>query len=228
MHRTEPPVKRTRRKEVSDLEWAVSFALRDLDAIRPGDWLNLRDELTRFMGFREGQPSTLGYVALSRPIPAQASEDYIRELHAETTEMLDMVLALRDAGGPTTTTTRKRDLRETTVRWSAFALRSGGPVVLQAMGDLKSLFRLRLLFLFAQEGANRLVRCPVCQRPFWKAGRKKYCSRACTNKAVFGAWLKSDKGRTRSTRAAKQARENRAYKRRLAERRSARPAGGEA
>lgn len=192
------------------LRWAVEFAGLDLAHLRPGDRLNLHDETYRFLGFEpEGgsDPAEAGFMTIPTQDPTEAD---MGKLQAEVLRLLDWAAShpdLRQGG----------DLPEfeITSRWRVVPI-PGGPMSLMAAGDVRNLFLTRLIFLLAQEGFDNLQRCPEyehpeCKRLFWKVGRKRYCSRQCTNRAVFRAWSKDPKK--------KKARSRREVKRQQAERR---------
>src|SRR5262245_52193143 len=77
------------------LQFAIRFAFRtDLNNLRPGDLLNLRDDLAIFLGCKSGQSDTLrgkgGIVAtpLAHPLPAEFSEADFRSLQEEVGQIL--------------------------------------------------------------------------------------------------------------------------------------------
>lgn len=189
------------------LTWLAGFANDDLQGLREGDWLNLQDDLSRFLG-----PHASGLVGVPDPETAPPTAGAVRNLQGATREVLSVV-----SGGP-------RGVRSTLIRTAIAWEPSGdGAVAIRSRGSLKDVFLTQLLFLLLEGGADRMLRCPApeCGRFFWKSRRQKYCSQRCTNRAIFRAWLKTAKGKTRSKREAKAARERRRYKRMLAERRKA-------
>jgi len=195
------------------LEWAVSFAGRDLDELREGDWLNLRDDLARFFGGVWRTPGELtGFTTRPNPLPQKAPQPEILRIQREARRLLERAATPLRAGGDVLKAAHGFRLA---ADWSIEPV--AGIPLLSAIGSLRDLFLTRLLFLLAQEGLANVKLCPApgCGRPFWRAGRRKYCSSRCT----FQGWLStSEKGKTRPKREAKAARERRKYKRRLAER----------
>ncbi len=56
--------------------------------------------------------------------------------------------------------------------------------------------------LILREG-DRLLACPVCSNPFLAFGRRKHCSRECTNRAVWQNYPEKKKQRARKRQYAK-------------------------
>src|SRR2546421_7825825 len=76
------------------VQFVIRFAQTDLDTLRPGDWLNLRDDLKTFLGCNPAQRGTLadrgGILAfpLQHPLPDEFSEDDFRALQKEANVIL--------------------------------------------------------------------------------------------------------------------------------------------
>lgn len=94
------------------LAFAVRFAQMDLDRLRPGDWLNLRDDLVAFLGHREAvdlreaeKAKDLdlalaprgGIVAKAwkHPRPEEMTEADLRDLQKKAREFLNYVVEAR-------------------------------------------------------------------------------------------------------------------------------------
>src|SRR5215471_1040577 len=79
------------------LQFVIRFAQMDLDALRPGDWLNLRDDFLTFFG-RRGQREPLagrgGILTspLDHPLPEEYSEENFRALQAEVHHILSCLV----------------------------------------------------------------------------------------------------------------------------------------
>src|SRR5262249_34527937 len=90
------------------LQFVIRFAQMDLDTLRPGDWLNLRDDLGAFLtGSLYGQEyyaddtPTGGDVEvrpMDPPYPAEYPEDAFRELQEETLHILQTMVVAPRAG----------------------------------------------------------------------------------------------------------------------------------
>ena len=201
-------------RSVASPQWALAFAMADLDTLRPGDWLNLREEIGNFIA---GNVAATDFFMW--PPPADdTSVAEVAALQLEVRRLFEWasrgaLAPVGDAPGITVTAT-----------WKVVPMRgAAATVALVAEGTVRDLFLTRLVFLLNREGVRNLRACPECGRVFWRVGRKLYCSRRCTNRAVFQKWAKTtEKGRTRSKREIKAAKERRHYKRRLAKLRARR------
>jgi hypothetical protein len=188
--------------------WAVSFVNDEPGGLSASEWRNRQEALMRFLS-----PHPAGLVGHHDPETDPPTVGALRNLQGAARHLLAQVA---------TTDTNEAPRIRTSVEWQL--RRSGAGTEVHAHGDLKDVFLTQLVVLLLQAGPSNLKRCPApsCARLFWRVRRQKYCSLPCTRRAVFQAWLKTPKGRTRPKREAKAARERRAYKRMLAARRSRR------
>lgn len=214
-------VKQDTMTTTSRLKWALSFANDDLEELREGDWLNLRDDIGRFLGIGVSLSHTLPAFApaVVGTQPAAMSEDAIRDLQAAT-----RALIRNSAGGtrrPTSDAaavyTGSATPIKTSVSWTLFGSapeQTPPRMLVLCSGELRDVFLNQLVFLLLEAGPSNLRRCPApgCERIFWKFGRRKYCSQRCTNRAVFQAWSKTEMGKTRSKREVEAAKQRRKYR----------------
>ena len=212
MPRTKPATGRRRRERgaQASLQWAVSFAGEDLHEFSDGDWLNLRDDMGRFFGFGVTTiPEAGDFSTYPMPPPQKASRSEIGRIRAVSRRLLERaVTRIPSEGG----ILKARDRLRLTATWSVMPFADTGVALVSAVGTLRHLFLIRLLFLLAREGLANVKLCPApnCGRPFWKVGRKRYCDSTC----AFQGWLtNSEKGRARPERERKAAQERRKYKR---------------
>ena len=217
------------------IQWAFDFIAEDLGALRDGDWANIRAEIALFVGGEKGSQSQAareggGFIALPDSPAEELTAEEIGSIQAETRALLQATVAHvsrvyvvpaegREAQAPP----------KTSVAWGLIVFGAPTTSFLCASGAPRDLFLTRLTFLLAQKGVDNVRRCPECGRGFWRVGRKEYCGRKCTNRAVFRAWSKTTKkGRTRSKREVQAARERREHHRRQAKLAAARGTGAKA
>jgi hypothetical protein len=179
------------------LQFVVQFAQMDLATLRPGDWLNLRDDLAAFLhGPWYGldvtrEPLPLDDALLVRPTappyPDTYPEEAFQQLQAETRTLLyDMVLGTRDR------TSAPLRLLPLQVHLGAPSLDGLVPVsgqhALVAEGSTRDVFLLLVFMLLKQVGSKRIVRCPECGTIFYRHGNQDYCSRPCVNRVSQRLW----------------------------------------
>lgn len=169
------------------LQFAVRFAQSDLQTFRPGDWLNLRDDVIGFFGW-----TPLGTLGASMAWPRSEFEPAaLRELQHHLRAMLEPWAGepgeVRQSGGsgiPVQVTLKRRQVR----------------------GRLRDVFLLEVHLLLAIHGADRVRRCRECGSLFYKVGRMTQCQRRCTNRRAWAAKVRRDGrarvdgGRKRATR----------------------------
>jgi hypothetical protein len=203
------------------LKFVIQFATMDLDRLRPGDWLNLRDDL---VGFLHGSPEdhappfTPGRVligGIGPQLPHEYPEDDFRRLQAELRWLLEWVVARRTGG--------QHGVLRRWAQWSkdgagelpdppgVIALQiSFSPIPLDMMGHRgRTMFYVhgptRDVFLYAvhllllQERTDRIMCCPECRAIFLRVRKQRYCSRTCTNRANMREWRKTAKGQERES-----------------------------
>src|SRR5262245_22986266 len=79
------------------LEFAIRFAEMNLVALRPSDWMVLRDDLEEFLGSAPGSTNRLADVAWitvsPHPRPQELGEDDLRRLRGDLRSLLRGVAA---------------------------------------------------------------------------------------------------------------------------------------
>jgi hypothetical protein len=177
------------------LDFAIAFADLKLDELRPGDWLNLRDDLREFTGVGKlGVDTSLAAVApggvMAQLHPGEPSardllEPQIVALQSEFRQLLGaladgMRRAPATPGAASVSVTVYSPV-EIKARYSAVGL--GQAALITATGSARDISLLRLIHLLAQgENANRVRRCPDCGRLFFRKRRQLYCSKKCVNR----------------------------------------------
>ena len=180
------------------LQFLIRFAQLDLDALRPGDWLNLRDDLG---GFLTGSVYGRYYADLADyepmggdieirpfdpPSPLEYPEEAFRDLQKETLHILESMVLEARAGRGTWAPIPVQ------IRFAAPSLDGLVPVagqhLLIAEGSTRDAFLLRVFTLLLRHPTNRIRRCPECDRIFYRVGKQQYCTRVCVNRATVRTW----------------------------------------
>ena len=176
--------KRGQQSEAEDLAFAVQFAGMDLDHLRPGDWLNLRDDFSKFLAFH----------SVEGPGYRDCPEDDFRAIQRDLNTLLRDVVTSRDTHRLSPTFVPIH------VRISLFCMPAQGPfpeqTMRQACGPMRDLFILRVRDLLLQAPTLEPIRqCPECERIFLRVRKQEYCSRACVNRASVRRWRQTEAGK---------------------------------
>jgi len=167
------------------VEFAIRFAQMDLDTLRPGDWLNLRDDFALFLVCKAGQRRPLAQrgeimtMPLAHPLPSEFSEDDFRALQMEVRVIVQSLVHEGLLSAPMT---------EIHGYFFLFRPSTGDWSVLTAQGATRDMCLVTLLFLLNQESLDRIRRCPECGTIFYRIQKQQYCSRSCTNRANVRTW----------------------------------------
>ena len=180
------------------LRFVLEFAQRDLAKLRPGDWLNLRDDVERvlvganfgpeFDFGTEAIPPPDGFMAypIDHPFPKDMPEEAFHRLQEEIRTILnDMVLGAREPTAPAGPPVPL----QVALRLTSFEGPGGGQTqpFLIAEGALRDVF-LWLVFMLLQDGAALLARCPECETIFYRNRNQDFCSRPCVNRVSQRQW----------------------------------------
>jgi hypothetical protein len=178
------------------LEFVVTFVRLNLATLRPGDWLNLRDDLTAFLtGFRpapDADPGRDDLVfapgdVLARPFDPPTSDAFppeaFAELQAEALQFLDDLIAVPgDASFKLSDPVR--------VQGGSLCLIADaqGRTQLVLEGTTRDLFFLVLGMLLKDEPWPAIVRCVACGTIFYRYKGQLYCKKACLNRVTQQRW----------------------------------------
>jgi hypothetical protein len=202
------------------LQSVIDFVNMDLDQLRPGDWLNLQEDLVRLAGFRrrytfeDTVADTQAFGAAPWPVSGRwstkAPRDVIRQLHAEVRHYFSGVIDLQTYYD----TVQRIEADELPERPGAsipeihniklwlywWPKQTDGPTGVSQLidGTLRDLFLWRLAFVFGKDPSH-IKRCPECQTIFYRVRKQEYCTRRCTNRANMREWRQSEKGKARES-----------------------------
>ena len=186
------------------LKFAVKFATMDLDEARPGDWLNLRDDLANFVGAAAAVEVRPGNRIAT--IEGEAEDQTIRDLQTTTLQLLEY-LADRKTIGVYPAHIPLPSIQKTVIY---VAGGTGGGVFFDVRGTLPDLFLDALMNDLAQPGSLMpVLRCPECGRLFYRNRKQKYCDRPCVAKANWRDYMKTPEGKKTKSRSDKKRREAR-------------------
>jgi hypothetical protein len=196
------------------LPFAIRFANLELEGLRRGDWYNLFDEVTEFVGFRTGrtldearrQASRVGVSPwpLSGRFAESINENTIRALQADVRQLLNGMLDRHedlDAKGRGEQPARDAPtlVPEIHIRyWLYWQRDQDEDAALFQDGRLRDLFLSTLVFLLARDVAH-VRRCPECQTIFYRVRKQRYCTRTCTNRANMRDWRNTAQGKARES-----------------------------
>ncbi len=164
------------------LRFSVRFAEMNLGNLRPGDWMNLRQEFLELFMAGWGQAGfdpepTGGFVPIS-PGMKNISESEFRELQRETKKLF--IAAIQGQEGD------PGDQFELSFQATISLVPPHKPVFM--LGDSGSVFLALLMFVLSQTTKLRLGLCPEDGKLFYRVRRQIYCSRVCTQRATKREW----------------------------------------
>jgi hypothetical protein len=160
------------------LKFVVKFAGMDLDHLRDGDWLNLREDLQTFV--------SVDQFIIEGPPPHEYTVDEIRALQQELQQVLGDLVAKREPSGnhwPLTQYTKLIDLKDLALGVTPLdPLGMPGHNMLRAQAPARNVFFLHLFLLLCQQPTGRILRCPECGTIFFRVKGQRYCTRRCVNR----------------------------------------------
>jgi hypothetical protein len=170
------------------LRFAIQFAQSDLNRMRRGDLINLKEDMQEFIcpaarvSFSELR-GVMAFVSGNRLID-KLSLDECMAIQTEMKGILDVwVRAQSNPEGGSAAPSVKIEGDEIILGFvpGSRCLTVAGP-------PSPHLFGIILNFLLWNEPANRILRCPVCEKIFYRNRKQQYCSRTCTNRANVQNW----------------------------------------
>jgi hypothetical protein len=167
------------------LQIAIRFAQANLNTLRPGDWLNLRNDLAIFLGCKAGEQSQ--YPAAGgvmggpdiHPEDDKFTEDAIRALQEEMRRLLQGAVDRIPLEAPAVPIQGL---------FSIMFSSQGTEKRIVGYGPTRDMTLVTLLFLLDPEHLDRIRKCPECNSIFYRIAKQQYCSRPCTNRANLRNW----------------------------------------
>ena len=210
------------------LQFAVRFATMDLDAARPGDWSNLRDDLTDFFGpsqptlkpalrklhklGKETAPDAWppgGWITDVLPPASEMTDGELRTLQRDTRQLLEYV-SDRHAKR---TGSQKIGPSFQIASHKTPCYVTGGAIAYKITGKPHPLFLDLLFTLLSKAGSvSPVLRCPECDGLFYRIRKQRYCSRQCVSRANWRDYMKTADGKTAKRKSDRKRREAAARK----------------
>lgn len=158
------------------LRFVVKFASLDLDRLRPGDWLNLRDDFQAFF--------CLDQVVVEGPRPQDYAPDDFRALQQEVQQVLSDLVQQRQASGPWPLANHTTPVPVQVAYYVTPLDRLGipGANLLGWRGPTRDVFLVVFSHLLWQVGAGRIAQCPECHTIFYRNHKRRYCTRRCVDR----------------------------------------------
>jgi hypothetical protein len=172
------------------LQFAVAFAQMDLERLRQGDWLNLREEFEASLG-RTSFIGASGNCILAYPTAPTMLWDTTRaedfplpqDYTAHDFQKLQTTL-LPHLQNEAAETTPVGTMYTLAYQWVMHGLNRSTPGRRQriAIGVTAECFLYMLEWLLDQEPPGRILTCPECGTLFYRFKHQAYCSRKCGNR----------------------------------------------
>ena len=174
------------------LEFLVKFVQMDLDALRPGSWMNLRDDLDNYLRIIGAGPSDLVLTEIEEPLPKDYPEEGFRTLQVDVRKLLEQASRIAHVELGPGVTWKFHDPRFSPEQLfslvdisAKFCLgkMENEAVILAAAGPVRDVFLLVTLFTLSRRPES-LLECAECGKVFYRRDkRQKFCERRCTNLA---------------------------------------------
>jgi hypothetical protein len=162
----------------------VRFAVRDLDGLRQGDWLNFYDDVAQFLtsSTRGSAPGDTWEQAWGMMLPSpptlMAFQQTMRAVQPTLYHLLDAIaIDLLPNDALDTRCLLRRDARLLPGVEFVF-----GPGFRGVRGTLEHVFLWYAQVLLFQSPLEQVVHCRECQTLFYRVKQQVHCSRACTNR----------------------------------------------
>lgn len=169
----------------------------DPDAMRQGDWLNMRDEVRELLA----APHKHGHVTW-RLGPERLTREQLQDACNRVKRVVD---AFAFARVPGVVGNPLLDFASAPLDPLSFDVLPGPApswAAISVQGEAPSLVAFAATLELAS-GGGRLRRCAECNTCFVRVRRQKYCSRRCTDKANKRAYLKTARGKATNREAAR-------------------------
>ena len=182
---------------VDRIQFVIEFARMNLQKLREGDRLNLKEDFVEFLSPRgEYNLSEAGGVLAlpaHAPMPNEYSEADFSDLQKEVQRLLAQAAAgstgnrfIVTRGGPPLITEYVKLQAEFVIHG---AFRRNEAPFLAVQGATRDVFLVVVFFLLLAHGLEKIQLCPQCQRVFSQGTRRQiYCSRPCANLASVKAF----------------------------------------
>jgi hypothetical protein len=169
----------------------------DLDRLRPGDWLNVQDDLHAFIhgvGINAPEHDALtaiedmGRIAITRaPRDHPMTVEEVRQLQMAARAFFDHLFPKDDRP------VGAADLGSMTLTLHVYRMNEA--VYIDALGELREVVLTTLALLLSRQGPAPIRRCPECQTIFYRVRKQQYCSPRCAKRASMRQWRQTEEGK---------------------------------
>ncbi|WP_337288622.1 CGNR zinc finger domain-containing protein [Candidatus Methylomirabilis sp.] len=170
------------------LEFVLRFVNADLDHLRPGDWLNLKEDFALFLGCRGGAPVALvgpiRAMPIEPPFPQDMAPGDFKTLQSDNREILTQFVKVRERKESQQKQT-PLSIRASLMPLDVLSPRFAGRAMLQLTGPTRDMFLTMVFLLFAFESTARIAACPECERLMLRTKKREYCSPRCQTRAYM-------------------------------------------
>jgi hypothetical protein len=170
------------------VQFAIRFARANLAHYRAGDWMNLRDDLERFLGVKVNQTELVADMAFTTAIPCEdidrLPEQKLAALQKDVSRVLQSFAGGSTDWVPINLQYGPRRIRLNSVKDEA--------VIVSATGAVRDCVLEILLHILRGNPTASVEICPECRTIFYCTGKMKFCGRTCTNRAMMKAKRKRD------------------------------------
>jgi hypothetical protein len=171
------------------LQFAVRFAQTNLDRLRAGDWLNLKEDLGHFLlPPIEGDGNFRRMQAFPHERPEALSAEDIRALQLDLTEVLGCVAELNDQRPDHPTDEPVPCLLGFRPRLSLIPGlvvvpdRRAAHVTPFFIGPSQDAILMQVIWALTQVPLDTVRRCPECGTIFYRVRHQRFCSSTCRNR----------------------------------------------
>jgi hypothetical protein len=196
------PTKERMKTSEDRLRFAIEFAQADIETMREGDQLNLRDDLAIFVqgssDWRSVRPdintSPIESLLVAQTEPRKLPIENVVNLQREVQAILALLAhrSITPASARIEVMLIVHPVDELSALYPAGTMLVGNRfpehlrVSLDVVGNVRDMFLYVLARVLAQPGMSDRVRiCPGCMKLFLKVKRQKYCSQRCSNRVYM-------------------------------------------
>jgi hypothetical protein len=165
------------------LQFAIEFAQMNLDDLREGDWLNLREDFETYTSRRGwvSIESVSGACVLVSCVEPPLPENFeLRHFQALQRVTLPLLRQIASQTGSFST------FADVLIALFPHGWNGSTPGRHQVVikGTTEQCFLNLIFWLVMQEPPDRILACPECQTLFYRVKQQAYCSRKCGNRVT--------------------------------------------
>jgi hypothetical protein len=170
------------------LQFAVRFTQTNLDRLRAGDWLNLKEDLGHFLlPPLEGDGDFRRMQAFPHEHPKALSAEDIRALQRDLTEVLVYVADLAEHWSdptrePVPCLLGFRPRLSLIPGLAVVPGRAAAHITPFFIGPSQDAILMQVIWALTQAPLDTVRRCPECGTIFYRVRHQRFCSATCRNR----------------------------------------------